>query len=102
MKSIIDWLVPRAHAYSFPALTLRTADTDLASLATVVINWVLGLAMILAVIYLIFAGIIYITAGGNPDAAKKGQQGIINAIIGIVIISLAYVIAYSVANLLKK
>ena len=101
MKAIIDWLVPRAYAYNFPALTLRQTDTSLPDLATVVIDWILMLAMILAVIYLIVAGIIYITAGGNPDAAKKGQQGIINAIIGIVIISLAYVIAYSVANLLR-
>ncbi|PIX30025.1 hypothetical protein COZ63_01930, partial [Candidatus Berkelbacteria bacterium CG_4_8_14_3_um_filter_42_13] len=44
------------------------------------------------VIYLIYSGIIYITAAGNPDAAKKGQQGVINAIIGIVIIIAVYFI----------
>lgn len=98
----MNWLVEKAYAYDWPALTLRTGETDLGDLATVVIDWVLLVAMILAVIYLIYSGIIYITAGGNPDAAKKGQQGVINAIIGIVIIALAYVIAYSVANLVAR
>jgi len=103
----MNWLVERAHAavgdetYTWNPLTLRTEDVTLEALANTVINWVLLVAMILAVIYLIYAGIVYITAGGNPDAAKKGQQGVINAIIGIVIIALAYVIAYSVGNLLS-
>lgn len=57
-----------------------------------VIDIILMVAGALAVIYLIYSGILYITAAGNPDAAKKGQQGIINAIIGIVIIVAAYFI----------
>lgn len=54
-----------------------------------------GLSIIaggVAIIYLIYSGILYLTAAGNPDAAKKGQQGVVNAIIGIIIIVLAYTI----------
>lgn len=87
------------QSYNFDWLSLRTSETTPQALASIVINWILGIAAILAVIYLIYAGVLYITAGGNPDAAKKGQQGIINAIIGIVIIVLAWVIARAVANL---
>lgn len=101
MKAVIDWLIPRAYAYDWNPLTLRTQETSITDLADKVIGWILLVAMILAVIYLIIAGVTYITAGGNPDAAKKGQQGIINAIIGIVIIVLAWVIANSVAGLLR-
>lgn len=46
----------------------------------------------LAFIYLLYSGILYVTANGNPDQAKKAQTGIINAIIGIVIIVAAYFI----------
>ena len=60
-----------------------------------ILLWVSG---ILAIIYLIYSGILYLTAAGNPDSAKKGQQGLVNAIIGIVIIVLAYVIARTIAN----
>ncbi|MEK9155843.1 MAG: hypothetical protein AAB360_00880 [Patescibacteria group bacterium] len=59
---------------------------------------VLPIAGAIAVIYLIYSGILYLTAAGNPDAAKKGQQGVVNAIIGIIIIVLAYVIVNAVAG----
>jgi len=105
MKAVIDWLIPRAHAVSFQWDSLIVPQTGrgttVQSLADTVLTWIFTIAGILAVIYLVYAGIIYITAGGNPDAAKKGQQGIINAIIGIVIIVLAYVIVASVGTLLQ-
>lgn len=75
-----------------------TGNADLPTLVTNVINIILFIAGVLAVVYLIYSGILYITAAGNPDAAKKGQQGIINAVIGIVIIVLAFFIARAVAN----
>ncbi|OQA04389.1 MAG: hypothetical protein BWY68_00366 [bacterium ADurb.Bin400] len=74
---------------------VRNTHTNLDSftdLVTLVIGWVLTIAGILAFFYLLYSGILYITAAGNPDAAKKGQQGIINAVIGIIVIGLAYVI----------
>ena len=62
------------------------------------INIFLWVAGVLAVIYLIYSGILYITAAGNPDAAKKGQQGIVNAVIGIVVIALTFVIIGTLNN----
>jgi len=75
-----------------------TSSTGVAGVINNVITIVLWIAGALAVIYLIYSGILYITAAGNPDAAKKGQQGIINAVIGIVIIVLAFVILRAVFN----
>lgn len=63
------------------------------------IDIILIIAGALAVIYLIYSGILYITAAGNPDSAKKGQQGIINAVIGIVIIIAAYFLVRVAVNL---
>ncbi len=55
-----------------------------------ILDWILIIAGFLAVIYLIWAGIQYISgAGGGADAAKKQ---IINAVIGIIVIVLAYAI----------
>lgn len=73
-------------------------NVSLPGVVSNVIDIILFVAAALAIIYLIYSGILYITAAGNPDAAKKGQQGIINAVIGIVIIVLAFVIARGVAN----
>lgn len=66
----------------------KIVDTVTAILAIV--------AGIAAFFYLIYSGILYVTAGGNPDAAKKGQQGILNAIIGLIIVGLSYVLVHSV------
>jgi len=56
------------------------------------INFILIVAGILAVVYLIYGGIIYVTAGGDAEKAGKGRVAITNAIIGIVIIAAALVI----------
>jgi len=83
-----------------------TLDSPLTSwslddLLSTVTGWVFIVAGIVAFFYLVYSGFIYLTAGGNPDAAKKGQQGILNAIIGLVIIALAYGIVTAVIGLLK-
>jgi hypothetical protein len=62
------------------------------NLAGSVINIVFLIAGILAVLYLLWSGIQYITAGGNPDKVKAARQGIINAVIGIVVIMAAFFI----------
>jgi len=46
----------------------------------------------LAVIYLLWSGIQYITAGGNTDRVKTARQGIINAIIGIIVMMATFAI----------
>ena len=52
--------------------------------------WVV--AVLTMLIVLIYGGFLYITSAGNADNATKGKTAIINAIIGIVIIVLSYVI----------
>lgn len=61
-------------------------------LVTLIITWLLYIAGVLAFIFLVVSGISYITAGGNAEQSKKAQQGLINAIIGIIIITLSFAI----------
>lgn len=92
-------LIEKAYAYDFTdVIGLKQGNTSISSLVTTVINWMLYVAGIVAFFYLIWAGFTYITANGNPEQAKKGQQGLINAIIGILIISLSFVILQAVGN----
>ncbi len=50
------------------------------------------IAGFLAIIMLIYYGILYITSAGDPTKAKTARAGIINAIIGVIVISAAYFI----------
>lgn len=72
-------------------LTTKTSGSlpDLINTIITVLGFVAGA---IAVIYLVVSGIQYMTAGGNAEAATKARQGIINALIGIVIVVFAFVI----------
>ncbi len=67
-----------------------------------VLDWLIWFAGVLIFIYLVIAGIQYMTAGGNAEQAKKGQQGIMNGIIGIVIVVLSLAIVRIVSDMAGK
>ncbi len=74
-------------------------NTSVNDLIVRVIRILLGVAFAVAVLFLIIGGFYYITAQGNEEAAGKGKQTVINALIGIVIIIMSYVIVNVIANL---
>ena len=78
-----------------------TAGTNVNALIKTVINWFLGIALGVAVLFLIIGGFWYITSAGNEETAEKGRKTAVNALIGIVIIVLAFVIVNVVANLVS-
>ncbi len=71
-------------------------------LIKLVINWMLALAGLIAVLFLIVGGFWYITSAGNEEQAEKGKGTVINAIIGIVIIVLSWVIVNVVSRLVSS
>jgi heme/copper-type cytochrome/quinol oxidase subunit 2 len=71
---------------------VRCSEGSIASIFRLIINWALAIAFIAAVIILIYGGFLYITSAGNTDQAGKGKTAIQNALIGIVIIVLSYII----------
>ena len=70
----------------------RTAQETATSLIGNVVTCVSAIVFVTAFFYLIMNGIKYITAGGDAGKATEARTGIINAIIGIIIVILAYVI----------
>jgi hypothetical protein len=73
-------------------------DVNLSDLVSNIINVILIIAGVLAVIYLIWGGITYVTAGGDAEKAGKGRTAITNAIIGVVIIVTALAIYNAVIS----
>lgn len=63
-----------------------------------IINILLAVAFLVAVLFLIIGGFRYIASAGNEEAAEKGRNTIINALIGIVVIILSYVIVRVVSS----
>ena len=67
-------------------------DGDASSLVTNIFNTVLFIAGLVAVGMLIYAGIQYITAHGDPGKTKTAMNSIIYSIAGLVIVVLSYAI----------
>lgn len=65
-----------------------------------VIDWALYIAAIIAVIFIIIGGFMYITSAGDPGKAGKGRTTLTNALIGLAIIVLSYLIVQIVYNFL--
>lgn len=63
-----------------------------------IIVWALGLTAVVAVGYVVYGGFLYITAGGDSKQLEAGKQAIIGAVIGIVVIGLAYAIVQAVVT----
>jgi len=57
-----------------------------------IIQIALILAGVVAVIFLIYGGYMYVTAGGNAEQAAAARTAIFNSIIGLAVILAAYAI----------
>lgn len=67
---------------------------------TNIINFFLGLLGLIAVAFLIYAGVLMVTAGGNEDQVTKARKIITYAVIGIIIILLSYTVVTFVTSAL--
>lgn len=72
--------------------------STVSQLILTIINIILALAGLIAVLILIIGGFRYVTSFGNEEAVEKAKKMIINAVIGIVIIILSFVIVRVVSN----
>ena len=76
------------------------AQGTLGQNVTLIINYFLGILGLVAVAFLIYAGILMVTAGGNDEQVGKARKVITYAVIGIVIILLSWTIVTFVASAL--
>jgi hypothetical protein len=74
------------------AINIQT-NVNADQFAMKLLNIVGLVAGILLLAYIIYGGFLYLTAAGNEDNIKNGQKAIVNAIIGILILGLAYTLA---------
>ncbi len=74
--------------------------TTLVGLLLKIIQFLLTFAGVVAVGVLVIGGFWYITSAGNEEQAEKGQKAITNAIIGLVVVILAYTIVAIISSTL--
>ncbi len=65
------------------------------------IQWVVGIAGLIAAIFIIIGGISYMTSAGDSQKAQKARQTILYALIGLAIVALAEIITAFVTNMIN-
>jgi hypothetical protein len=76
--------------FSFP--------NDIAAIGFAVFEIVLRIAGIVAVVFVMYGGFLYLTSTGEPDRAKNGRTTLVNALTGLMIAMLATAIVNLVAR----
>lgn len=77
-----------------PNIPQISGDSGIAS----ILGIVYFVAGIVGVIVIIIAGFVYTTSGGDAAAVKKAKNMILYAVVGIIVILLAFVITQFVAG----
>jgi len=65
------------------------AAGDLWVIIASVTNWFYGIFLALAVIMVIYAGVMFLTAGGDAEKITKARNALMYAVIGVVVALLA-------------
>ena len=71
-------------------------STNIGDVLAGVYRFALGLVGISALIMLVFGGVVYMTAADSQDRVKQGQTFMRNAIFGLVLALLSYLILYTI------
>ena len=82
-----------------PANPNKNPVVDIIQTATSIVALLAG---VLAVIMIIISGFTLVTSGGNPEAVTNSRKRITNAIIGLVIVALAWAIIRFVTDTIIK
>ncbi|HHX99558.1 TPA: hypothetical protein GX533_02700 [Candidatus Dojkabacteria bacterium] len=69
-----------------------TGERDLMQFVRNLINWAIGIAALVCVVMLIFAGYSYITASGNEEKVQKATKTLTWAIVGLVVCFIAVIL----------
>lgn len=83
---------------TYPTGVRGDQNVNVGNVFAVIATWALYLAFIVCVIFIIIGAYYYITAGGNDEQAKKGRKTLVNALIGLVLVVLSYLIVQVVYN----
>lgn len=66
--------------------TALTASTDFRGFVIRIVNFALGFLGLIAVIIVIYGGVLYVTAAGNEEKTQTGKKAITYAVIGLLIV----------------
>jgi len=110
VAGLLTVLALTVPAVSFAQATIQTGigttfglnTADLQSTVIKIVQWVLTLLGLIAVIMILYGGFVWLTAGGNEEKVASAKKVISAAIIGLIIVLLAWAIVTFVVSTASK
>lgn len=65
-------------------------------------NYILGFVSIIAVLVILYGGLLYLTSAGNDDQVAKARRTIASGIVGLIIVGLAFAIVAATTDLISE
>ena len=81
-----------------PVMNSFTSLEGILNMVVDLLGIAMGFAAVLAVVMLVYAGVLFITSSGNPDSITKAQKGLVAAIVGLIIVFLTRMILLYILN----
>ena len=78
--------------------TFGLGTADLEQTVISIVQWALGLLALVAVVIIIWGGFTWITAGGNEEKIEKAKKLITAAVVGLIVVLLAWAIVIFVVG----
>jgi hypothetical protein len=78
------------------------SQTSLAAIVGTIISYAMGIIGTVLLVLILYGGFLWMTAAGEEEKVTKAKDIIKNAVIGLIIVVLAYGIAKFVVNALTK
>ena len=94
----VSYAQPTTFSVESVGAQIGLGDADLKETVINILNWLLGIMALVAVVMIIIGGFTWLTAGGNEEKVDKAKKIISAAVIGLIIVLLAWAVVIFVAR----
>lgn len=95
---VATYAQPTSFSVESIGAQIGLGDADLKETVLNIIRWILGIMTLIAVVMIIYAGFVWLTAAGNEDNVDKAKKIISAAVIGLIVVLLAWAIVIFVTR----
>ena len=86
----LSMLLPRAARATAVSIANPIETGDFTTLVQNVLSWLLSVVGGVALLFLIYGGLVYVTAIGDQQKAQQGKKIVTSTILGLIIVLMSY------------
>lgn len=101
LANVIVSAIRGALGISFAGRCVSESCADPTTLVSNAIQWTVGICGIVAAVFVVYGGILFITSSGEAGKVQKAKLTITYALIGLAIVALAEIITAFVTNVIR-